>query len=76
MNAALVGRPRLYPPVIGAHLATLNLLREANGSVRLAVVEAKGARHEAECLRYPRPIDYVETLVIEAAARLTPLQKH
>jgi hypothetical protein len=69
------GRPRQYPPEIGKHLATLNLFREADGSVHITVAEAKGARLETTCDEYPRPIDYVDTLVIEAAKNLHPRDK-
>lgn len=72
------GRPRVYPPAPprAMHLATLNLFREPDGSLHITVAEGKGARNEPESEHYPAPIDYIETLVIEAAGNLHPREKH
>lgn len=53
---------------IGAHLATLNLFREADGKVYITVADGTGAiaeqrAHGMDCL----PVEYVERLVYEAA---------
>jgi hypothetical protein len=64
---------------IGVHLATLNLFREADGSLQITVAEANGAMHEwnsgkaAKDLSLPvnaRPIDYIEELVLDAAENM------
>lgn len=59
------------PSSIGTHLAVLNLFREADGTVEITVAEARGAMAEPGCRRDARrPIDYVEGLIVEAAARI------
>lgn len=64
---------------IGTHLATLNLFREADGSLHITVAEGTGALQEwqngraAKEMSLPanaKPIDYIEELVVEAAERM------
>lgn len=60
-------------PSIGKHLAVLNLFREADGSVQATCASATGARAEWERTVEPldmRPFDYVERLIVEAAANI------
>lgn len=55
-------------------LATLELSRKGDGSVRINVVEGKGAIAELDTmgrLGGTLPIDYVNKLVVEAAGHLT-----
>lgn len=65
---------RIGQPQIGAHLATLNLFRESDGSVRITVAGASDVLlrefGEREDLHDLKPIDYVERLVVEAAQHL------
>jgi hypothetical protein len=53
-------------------LATLSLFREPTGEVQITVASAPGALAEYRALNphlqslYPKPIDYVETLIVAA----------
>jgi len=54
--------------MIGTHLATLNLFREADGRVYITVAEGRGAIEEQRAKRIiGAPIDYVEGLIYDAA---------
>lgn len=55
-------------PKIGAHMATLNLFREADGTYRITVAEARGFIDgwQGEPMK-AAPIYYVEGAIIEAA---------
>lgn len=57
---------------IGTHLASLNLFREEDGSVHITVSGAGPAlyREIAKAKFEGKPIEYVEALAIEAAAKL------
>ena len=58
-------------PKIGAHMATLNLFREADGTYRITVAEARGfIDGPLKDVTAPRaaPIYYVEGAIIEAGA--------
>lgn len=57
---------------IGAHLASLNLFREPDGTVEITVSGGLGGIVEHLKLpgRTDKPIDYIEELVIEAAERM------
>jgi microcompartment protein CcmL/EutN len=55
-------------PEIGAHLATLNLFREADGKVYLTVAGGTGAITESLAAGL-RPMEHVADLVAEAAPR-------
>ena len=59
-------------PRIGAHLATLNLFREPDGTVEITVADGSGAVMEMERVvtNGVRPIDYIEALIVEAAANM------
>lgn len=65
---------RIGEPQIGAHLASLNLFREADGSVRITVAGASDALlrefGDRDDLHDLKPIDYVNRLVVEAAEHL------
>lgn len=69
-------RPKKNPvgkaPIIGRHLAGLNLFREPDGTVEITVADASAAIGEMTPLERGemRPIYYVEGLIIEAADRM------
>lgn len=63
-----MGRQQQTGPSIGAHLASLNLFREADGSVHITVADAAGAIAEMRAHGVGGlPVDYVEGLIVEAA---------
>lgn len=58
--------------VIGAHLASLNLFREPDGTVEITVADATEtlfAEYRKTDCEGP-PINYVEKLIVEAAERI------
>lgn len=59
-------------PKIGAHLASLNLFRESDGTVEITV--SGGSLEVMEEWRKAgepgKPIDYIESLIVEAADRI------
>ncbi len=58
-------------PSIGVHLATLNLFREADGSLHITVADCSSALiADARTSGVSPPINYVEGLIVEAAANL------
>lgn len=59
-------------PIIGQHLAGLNLFREPDGTVEITVTDSRGAITEMTPLERGemRPVYYVEGLIIEAADRM------
>jgi hypothetical protein len=59
-------------PAIGAHMATLNLFREADGTYEITVAEARGfmaTQLGVAPLEQP-PIHYIEEAIIAAAERI------
>lgn len=66
---------RSKQPQLGAHMATLNLFREADGTYHITVAEARGFIDgwKGEPMR-AAPIYYVEQAIIEAAANMS--QRH
>jgi hypothetical protein len=63
--------PDPLAPAIGAHLATLNLFREPDGTLEITVAEGVGALHEIDRVRFGgKPIDYIEARIVEAADRI------
>jgi hypothetical protein len=62
---------RAMQPKIGAHMATLNLFREADGSYQITVAEARGFIDgwQGEPMK-AAPIYYVEQAIIEAAGNI------
>lgn len=64
-------------PKIGAHMATLNLFREADGTYQITIAEARGfIDGPLGDVPPPRaaPIFYVEQAIIEAACNMA--QRH
>lgn len=54
-----------------AHLATLNLFREPDGTLKITVAEGVGALQEIDRVRFGgKPIDYIEARIVEAAGRM------
>lgn len=63
--------PDPQAPAIGAHLATLNLFREPDGTAEITVAEGVGALQEIDRERFAgKPIDYIEQVIVEAAVRM------
>lgn len=58
---------RAKGPSIGAHMATLNLFREANGEFRITIAEASGFIRAGYARAGAAPIYYVEAAIIDAA---------
>lgn len=58
-------------PAIGKHLATLNLFREADGSVQITVADARGFidTWQGEPMK-AAPIHYVEAAIVQAARNI------
>jgi len=57
---------------IGQHLASLNLFREADGTVEITVSGSSALLHRIWATNNEpgQPIDYVERLIIEAAENI------
>lgn len=64
--------PDTQAPAIGAHLASLNLFREPDGTVEITVAGGSNAvLQEIDRARFDgKPIDYIEQLIVEAAVRM------
>lgn len=58
---------RARAPQLGAHMATLNLFREADGTFRITVAEARGFIDAGLTKPTAAPIYFVEGAIIEAA---------
>lgn len=58
--------------VIGAHLASLNLFREPDGTVEITVAGMTSLAQREWAYKNEKgpPIDYIEKLIVEAAERI------
>lgn len=61
---------------VGTHIATLNLFREADGSLEITVAGASQElmKEWREAGEIGRPIDYVESLILYAADNMAKRQ--